>query len=1021
MKKILYILFALFSIVSFVYAAGDAGNAVEFNPAENDVIRVAGHSEFNNLNDQYTIEFWVKCSDFSIDRRIIYSENALDIFVQTTGQIQFASKSGTGVSVSSDSSLVADRWYHVAIVCDDEDVTIYLDGVANGTDTSADYELPDFDTFYIGNNSVGDSGLDGSLDDIRFWTVNRTAQQISDSLGMPLPVPNTDLLCYYEFEGLTQAVVDSSGNDLHGVLGTDATVQVVDPTRVESFAKIGWQLVTPNLGPLNAGDPLIVTWVADGKLPNVHLLMSFDAGVTWDYLAFNTPNIGIYSTFVPGIATNQALFKVMDPADDTMFDVSDNLITINIPVTAWNHELIVEAEDGDIHYHMKKGVEGLAFNSGFIYTNANDAGYADIEVDVPAPGGLYVIWGRVYSEGGTQNSFFVSVDGSPDYIWDLNKNSQWNGEYLTHRGNALPPFNADIDPLYFTFTPGIHTIRVKGRENFAKLDRFIITNDLSKTYYRTAPAKWINLTSPADRDSVIKGEPWEITWETSSATGNVVLLLSYDKGVTFPVTISAETPNDGSYIWDVPFVDPSEATVRIYKKNGDSKPADQNFRKFFLIDPPERVIVESPNGGEQWQALSQQTVAWDSKTFTGLVNVEFSPDSGATWQTIATNQPDSGSFSWLVPDTPTELGLIRVADVTDGNPVDVSDSLFTILAVPEVEDYALQFDGLNDFAEVLNHPSLVLVDSFAIEFWFKTPSPIQGWTRIMEKGAWDEYYIGFYGTLPKVYGGLRVFENNANRISTKIGPSLTEIAASEWYHMAVTYNGTTVCTYINGLLETEKDAVVEPRKTTGDLVIGAVKQSGVYGSFFNGTLDELKIWNCNRSSAQVAADMYAVLTGAEANLAAYYNFNEGAGQVAADLSPNSNHMRLGLTNAAEDSDPTWVECDHPTAPAAPAAPAVLAKDSPDLTAVPMEFNLEQNYPNPFNPTTTISYTLEEENYTSLVVFDIQGRQIATLVNDIRAAGSHSVVWNAANTASGVYFYKLQAGNKTQIRRMLLLK
>ncbi len=167
--------------------------------------------------------------------------------------------------------------------------------------------------------------------------------------------------------------------------------------------------------------------------------------------------------------------------------------------------------------------------------------------------------------------------------------------------------------------------------------------------------------------------------------------------------------------------------------------------------------------------------------------------------------------------------------------------------------------------------------------------------------------------------------------------------------------------------------------------------------------------------------MYTVLTGAEANLAAYYNFNEGAGQVAADLSPNSNHMRLGLTNAAEDSDPTWVECDHPTAPAAPAAPAVLAKDSPDLTAVPMEFNLEQNYPNPFNPTTTISYTLEEENYTSLVVFDIQGRQIATLVNDIRAAGSHSVVWNAANTASGVYFYKLQAGNKTQIRRMLLLK
>ena len=1022
MKKAQLTILILFFATTIVFGYGDAGKALDFRRLQKNVVTIAGHTEFNDLNNHYTIEFWVRRSLLAFQSRVLFSDSALDIYFLANGHLVFASNTGAGASLTSNSVLTIDSWHHVAIVCDGSNVTIYLDGAVDGTDSDPNYELPDFDTFYIGNNSAGNAGFAGELDEVRIWTTSRSAAQIADNLDTPVPVPATGLLGHYKFDGIGQTVTDSSGNGLNGVLGTTAFVQIKDPKRIDSFAKMGWELVSPNGGFLKIGLPFTITWVASGKLTKVNLLMSFDGGATWKILAYKIPNDGLYLTYVPGFVTNQALFKVMDPDDDTAFDASDNFIDISGLAWDWAKELIYEAEDGNIEYHMKAGVEGTAFNSGFIYSNKDNDGHADYRVWIPCIGGLYVIWGRVYSEGKRQNSFYVSVDGGPDYLMDLNKNSQWNGEYVTNRGNALPPYQAELDPLFFRLTPGFHKIRVKAREHFAKLDRLILTNDLSQTYFETAPEKWINLTSPADRDSVIKGEPWEITWETSSATGHVVIQLSYDKGETFPVTITDETENDGSFMWDVPYVDAEEGIIRIIKKNSDSKPMDQNFRSFLFIDPPERIIVESPNGGEEWQALSQQTVAWDSKSFTGLVNVEFSPDSGATWETIATNQPDSGSFNWLVPDNPTDRALVRIADAADGVPVDLSDSLFTILPVPEVQDYALQFDGLNDFAKVLNHPSLVLVDSFAIEFWFNTPSPIQGWTRILEKGAWDEYYLGFYGSLPKVYGGLRVLdENDVNRISTKIGPSLTDITASEWYHMAVTYDGTTVRTFINGILETTNDANVDPRKTTGDLVIGAVKQSGVYGSFFNGTLDELKIWNCNRSSAQVAVDMYALLTGAEANLAAYYNFNEGAGQVAADLSPNGNDMRLGLTDGVEDSDPTWVECDHPTAPAAPAAPAFLAKDSPDIIAAPMEFSLAQNYPNPFNPSTTISFTLEEENYTSLVIFDIQGRQVATLVNEIRSAGSHSVIWNAANITSGVYFYKLEAGPDIQIRRMLLLK
>ncbi|NBC05143.1 MAG: T9SS type A sorting domain-containing protein, partial [Bacteroidetes bacterium] len=85
------------------------------------------------------------------------------------------------------------------------------------------------------------------------------------------------------------------------------------------------------------------------------------------------------------------------------------------------------------------------------------------------------------------------------------------------------------------------------------------------------------------------------------------------------------------------------------------------------------------------------------------------------------------------------------------------------------------------------------------------------------------------------------------------------------------------------------------------------------------------------------------------------------------------------------------------------------------------FTLAQNYPNPFNPTTQISYQLPVSSEVRLEVYDMLGRNVATLVNEQVSAGRHTVNFDAGNLSSGVYLYRLQAGSQIMTRKLTILK
>ena len=89
--------------------------------------------------------------------------------------------------------------------------------------------------------------------------------------------------------------------------------------------------------------------------------------------------------------------------------------------------------------------------------------------------------------------------------------------------------------------------------------------------------------------------------------------------------------------------------------------------------------------------------------------------------------------------------------------------------------------------------------------------------------------------------------------------------------------------------------------------------------------------------------------------------------------------------------------------------------------VPGSFALHQNYPNPFNPTTNFGFRIVDFGFVSFKVYDVLGREVATLVNEVKQPGEYTVTWDAAREPSGIYFYKLAAGTYTDCKKMVLIK
>ncbi|MCK4312373.1 MAG: T9SS type A sorting domain-containing protein, partial [Candidatus Cloacimonetes bacterium] len=169
-------------------------------------------------------------------------------------------------------------------------------------------------------------------------------------------------------------------------------------------------------------------------------------------------------------------------------------------------------------------------------------------------------------------------------------------------------------------------------------------------------------------------------------------------------------------------------------------------------------------------------------------------------------------------------------------------------------------------------------------------------------------------------------------------------------------------------------------------------------------------------------DIYAQRIDGDGNIHSGWDLN---GVLVCDIT-NSGftgiHPQI-VTDSLEGTIITWRDLRNPDNNGDIYAQRITSEVSVgfDDTEYQIRVKLYQNYPNPFNPKTIISYSLPKASNVKIMIYNIKGQLVETLVDAQKPAGSHTVDWNVEDMSSGIYFYKLKSGNYNETKKMLLLK
>lgn len=222
-----------------------------------------------------------------------------------------------------------------------------------------------------------------------------------------------------------------------------------------------------------------------------------------------------------------------------------------------------------------------------------------------------------------------------------------------------------------------------------------------------------------------------------------------------------------------------------------------------------------------------------------------------------------------------------------------------IASYVKAQNFALDFDGTDDKIGILDSPELNPENGMTLEAWINA----EEW----QSSIWAGVIISKQGTSPDKGYCLSAGENGRVEFTVSIEEAWVSVSTPQilgtnaWYHVAGVYDGSQVKIYINGILYNTEDADGDLTEGTG-VVMNIGDNPTWTGRFWNGRLDEIRLWEIARSQEEIQNHMSTELTGSEEGLVAYYPMNEGTGTTTADVSGNDNGGTLLNMN-----DESWVE------------------------------------------------------------------------------------------------------------------
>lgn len=379
---------------------------------------------------------------------------------------------------------------------------------------------------------------------------------------------------------------------------------------------------TPIMTLPNGGESLVVgtsyniTWNSSTYYSTVNIEYSTNNGSTWTPIATADPNDGTYTWTVPNTPTSQAIVRVSNNANPSVNDVSNAVFSI---------------------------VPG--------------------SVTVTAPNGA-----ELYYSCRTYSITWTAV-GTSNF---------WNLDYSLNNGTTWISIatNLSVSPSGGTYTYNWVVPFVASTQALVRVRDF---NDLAKTDVSNAN---FTIQYPITVLTNNGGSTWQgntvqnITWTAAGLiSGTLTLEYSINNGTTWTTISSGET-NDGTYNWTVPNTPSTQALIRV-RDNTNTCQNDISDAVFTISEPT--PILTAPNGGETWTVNSSRSITWNSNSFYSTVNLDYSINNGSTWTNIATGVSNTGSYSWLIPYTPSAQALVRASNSANTAINDVSNAVFTIL------------------------------------------------------------------------------------------------------------------------------------------------------------------------------------------------------------------------------------------------------------------------------------------------------------------------------------------------------
>lgn len=453
------------------------------------------------------------------------------------------------------------------------------------------------------------------------------------------------------------------------------------------------------------------------------------------------------------------------------------------------------------------------------------------------------------------------------------------------------------------------------------------------------------------------------------------------------------------------------------------------------------LSVTIPDGGEIWVAGETEAITWQQK-FVATVRLEYSIDSAATWNVIDSNiSGAAGSYAWTLPDVMTEGAQVRVIGVGDGVVIDSSAAFFTILRNPDI------LNGWN----LISLP-VAVADTRTLSIYPQAVSAAYGYINGYLQRDTLETGIGYWLKFPSAgfapLSGDSILNDTINIKSgwNLIGAVTTPIATSNLVTDPPDVISSQYFGYRGGY--SIVDTLTPGR---GSWVKANADGQLIFGT---GTRTVLNIGGIVADASSLRNSL-EFSDGAGRRQVLYFGFEAGETISAWELPPmppsggfdvrfSSNRMFEplvgGLGVPIQLSSPAYpVTISWTTA-----IPATLTIDREQISLVgsgslvlqkPSAITLSKlsgrvpaggirlhtNYPNPFNPVTTIRYEVPSRSRVKVVLYDMTGKEVATLVDVDQEVGIHEAVWDAEASSSGVYLVRISIPGSQASGKIVLMR